>query len=343
MERTIVAAFDTYHEADDARRELLDNGFSGSDLHISEESATTAGERPAEGGGFLAGLRNLFLGEERDYDYYEEASRRGHALLSVDCPSEEHVDRASDILQRHNPIDLDRRSAEWRQSGWTGQQTRTETEAETTGRRPATRTRARGSEGEESIPVVEEKLRVGKRSEQRGGLRIFSRVTETPVSEDVTLREEKVDVERRRVDRPAGAGDLREQSIEMTETREEPVVSKEARVVEEVILTKGVKERTETVKEKVRKTDVDIQKLEEQDRRDFESRYAGRGYNYEHVQAAYRYGHDLARDPDYRGRSWSEVEPEARRLFEERNPGRWEEFKDAIRNAFEGQRQRRAA
>src|SRR5437764_3366736 len=50
-----------------------------------------------------------------------------------------------------------------------------------------------------AIPVVEEQLKVGKREVQRGGVRVFSRVVETPVNESVNLREEHVNVERRPV------------------------------------------------------------------------------------------------------------------------------------------------
>lgn len=348
MERSIVAVFETYDEAANARQDLLDAGFSASELNIDRQETTTGATtaEPARQGGFMEGLRNFFLGE--DYDYYEEAGRRGHSVLTI-TSSEERVDRAIDILQRHNPIDLDKRAEEWRQSGWTGRGYGASTTRETTGATGygagTTGTPRAGSrrEDEESIPVVEEKLHVGKQVERRGGVRIYSRVTETPVEQDVTLREETVNVERHRTDRPVGAGDLRDQTIEMSEMREEPVVRKEARVVEEITLRKDVKERKQTVKDKVRKTDVEIEDLDKDYRHDFEQRYAGRGYTYEQSRAAYRYGHELAADPRFSGKSWAQAEPEARRMFEERNPGLWDEFKDAVHTAFDRNRERKAA
>lgn len=354
MERTIVAVFDTYEEAINARQDLLDTGFSPGEIdierHETTTGATTTGE--PEHGGFMEGLRNFFLGEDRDY--YEEASRRGHSVLTV-TSSEARVDRACDILSRHNPVDLDKRAEEWRKSGWSGAgyghlttagepMGATGAPRETGKTRETGTTRPTGKAGEEeSIPVVEEQLHVGKQREVRGGVRIYSRVTETPVEQDVTLREETVDVQRRKADRPASAGDIREQTVEMTEMREEPVVRKEARVVEEVVLRKDVKERKQTVKDKVRKTEVEVQDLDKNFRHDFEQRYAGRGYTYDQSRAAYHYGNDLAEDPRYRGKSWTQVEPEARRLFEERNPGLWDEFKDAVRSAYERTRERKAA
>ena len=93
-------------------------------------------------------------------------------------------------------------------------------------------------------------------------MRIFSRVTEQPVEESVHLREEKVTVERRPVDRLATDADFaaEKEVIELTETAEEPVVSKRARVVEEVVVQKEVAEHTETVRGTERHTDVDVQR-----------------------------------------------------------------------------------
>ena len=123
-------------------------------------------------------------------------------------------------------------------------------------------------EGQEeiAIPVVEEDISMGKREVERGHVRIFSQVTEQQVEESVRLREEKVTVERRPVDRPATDADFAaagKEVIEMTETAEEPVVSKRAGVVEEVVVHKDVTEHTETVRGTQRRTDVDVQRAPE--------------------------------------------------------------------------------
>lgn len=119
-------------------------------------------------------------------------------------------------------------------------------------------------EGEQRLPVVEESLQVGKREVSRGGVRVFRRVSERPVEETVHLRDEHVRVERHPVDRPAqeiGAEAFREQTVELHETAEEPVVAKTARVVEEVVVGKEARERDETVRDTVRRTDVEVQPL----------------------------------------------------------------------------------
>ena len=115
--------------------------------------------------------------------------------------------------------------------------------------------------GDQVIPLVEETLTVGKRDVSHGRVRVRSYVVETPVSEQVTLRDEHVSIERRPVDRAVTAADadvFRERSIEATQTDEEAVVAKNVRVREEVVLHKDVEERTETITDKVRHTEVEI-------------------------------------------------------------------------------------
>jgi uncharacterized protein (TIGR02271 family) len=102
-----------------------------------------------------------------------------------------------------------------------------------------------------------------KREVGRGSVRVRSYVVEQPVQEQVHLREERVHVERRPVDRPADiavgtAEPFRERTIEVTATAEEPVVGKEARVKEEIVVSKDAEERTETVSDTVRRTEVEV-------------------------------------------------------------------------------------
>ncbi|MFH5923655.1 YsnF/AvaK domain-containing protein [Roseomonas xinghualingensis] len=129
----------------------------------------------------------------------------------------------------------------------------------------ATPTTMAGSSGattnEERIPVVEEQLRVGKREMDRGRVRVRSYIVETPVDETVTLRSEHVRVERRPVDQPLSAADdaFRERTIEAVEHAEEAVVSKEARVKEELVIRKDVDLRDETISDTVRRTEVEVE------------------------------------------------------------------------------------
>ena len=114
------------------------------------------------------------------------------------------------------------------------------------------------------IPVVEEELAVGKRQVERGGARITTQVTEQPVEAQVNLHEEHVKIDRQAVNRPVTNADMaafKEGVVELTETAEEPVVSKQARVVEEVRVGKTATDRTETVRDSVKKTEVEVQEF----------------------------------------------------------------------------------
>jgi stress response protein YsnF len=126
----------------------------------------------------------------------------------------------------------------------------------------------RGSQGAgaEAVQVVEEELTVGKRKVASGGVRITTSISERPVKETVTLREEHVGAERRSADRVLSAEEaeaaFEEKTVEMMGTREKAEVRKEARVVGEVALTKETKERQQTVTDTVRRTDVEVEEIE---------------------------------------------------------------------------------
>jgi uncharacterized protein (TIGR02271 family) len=119
-----------------------------------------------------------------------------------------------------------------------------------------------------TIPVIEENLNVGKQQVEAGGTRVTTNIVEEPVEKTVNLRNEQVHVERTPVDRPASTSDLdtfKEGQIELTEHAEVPVVSKEARVVEEVTINKSVEEREETIRDTVRNTEVKTERIDPKD------------------------------------------------------------------------------
>lgn len=222
--------------------------------------------------------------------------RRGGSLVAVECDDDE-VDRVIDILDDDGVLDLDEQQTSWRSEGWQGYDastsgnttgglgaaaaglasrltgssstTRTDIDADSnvTGNANIMRAptdAADVSRRDEVIPIAEEELHVGKREVGHGRVRIQSRVIERPVSEQVTLREERVDVERRPVsgeyrEGALGGDPFQERTIEVEERGEEAVVSKEAQVVEEVVVRKDVEQRTETVSDTVRKTEVDVE------------------------------------------------------------------------------------
>lgn len=199
-----------------------------------------------------------------------------------------------------------------------------------------------------NVPVVEEELAVGKRTVETGGVRVHKEVTEQPIEENISLHEERVTVDRRPVDRPVEAADMRafeNSTIEMREMAEEAVVEKRARVVEEVVVGKESRERTEQIHDTVRRTDVRIEPLVASNtmrsgfdavdascRTHFDQNFADAGWDYDTGYShAYRYGYDLSGS----GKDWGSIEGDVQSKWETQNKGTWERFRDAIRYGFD--------
>ena len=175
---------------------------------------------------------------------YDRSIESGSSVLSVRVP-DEGVDRVTSILEAHHPIDLDESAAQY-----TAQDTASRTAP--AGARAATT-------DEDTIRLAEENLSVGKRSVSGGTTRVRRYVVETPVEEQVALQGEKVVVDRRPVTGGQPVAEFTDKTIEMTEVNEEPVVSKTARVTEEVSLHKEATDRVETVRDTVRRDEVEIE------------------------------------------------------------------------------------
>jgi uncharacterized protein (TIGR02271 family) len=366
MAKTLVALYDTVTNAERVVQELMADGFARSDIHLALNDTQSRAARPSAvegdaayaGATLLATLADLSVPSDEAHAY-AEGVRRGGALVVVES-GDDQAERGMAILQRLHPVNIHERTAQWRQTGWTGAAATTSTatpasSAATTTRgadQGATTRRVEGQE-EVTIPVVEEDLAISKREVERGHVRIYSRVTEQPVEEAVRLREERVTVERRPVDRPATEADLtaaQQEVIELTETAEEPVVTRRARVVEEVVVQKEETERTETVRGTERHTEVEVQREPEDAtparrapapqgfaaydttfREHYTTTFATSGAAYPDYEPAYRYGYELGTNERYRGRDWAALEADARRDWEARHPNTWERFKDAVR------------
>jgi hypothetical protein len=309
MTRTVVALYDDFNDANAAIRDLVDNGFSRDEISLMASDPDneysryigTTGEEVESGaaqgagvgagiGAVVGGLGGLLIGlgaltipgigpivaagplsaaltglagagagavaggvtggligalvdmgiPEETAQYYAEGVRRGGHLVSV--RTADHMsDRAVDLLNRHNPVDINERSTVWREAGWQG-------------------------------------------FNEQG--------------EPYTRREDDLD--------------------------------REARYQESM--------RTE---EPAMRTDIssdygDFDSYDPRFQDHFSNSLYGTTYSYDQYRPAYRYGYDLATDERYRDyREWRDIEGEARQRWDERNPGTWEEFKDAVRHAWE--------
>jgi len=344
MTNTIVGVFDAVQEAERAAEDLIHHGFDRGDVRVVRPEA-------AKTGSSIDVLSDIGLPAEDAREYTDEL-RSGGALVAVKT-EEPQTPRALDILKAHGLADVS-----------------------TVGGTDRGTSAAIGSG--QSIPVVEEQLQVGKMRVRQGGVRIHTRVVEKPVEAEVRLRQEKVTAETVPVDRPATEADLnafKEGTVEIQETTEEPVISKQARVVGEVHVGKEAEERIETVRDTARRTEVDVERIgeapasgavaeqgrttydtaidqtrgtgaaaagprtfeamESDFRQNFQSAGYGDRYRIEQFRPAYRYGYDLAVSRNLMSSDWNAIEPDARRRWEELNPGTWDRFKAAVRYAFD--------
>lgn len=312
-------------------------------------------------GGIIGALVDLGIPEESAH-IYAESVRRGNVLVAVQA-ADDRAAEVTRIMERKGLIDIEGESKAWRASGWSrfddaapvGGTTINDTRRSVNTSRTNDRTSVRDNVGDDTIKVVEENIQVGKREVETGGVRVTSQVREVPVEEQVHLRQEHVEVERRPVDRPATTADLnnfREGTIEVRETQEEAVIAKDARVVEEIRVRKNVEEHVETVRDTVRRTDVDVEQLGGNGRTTntqwkafesyapdfrthYQSKYGSTGGKFDRYQPAYQYGYNLATDERYRDRNWNDVEAEARTSWNSQNQNSWEDFKDAVRYSWD--------
>ncbi|HLL49838.1 MAG TPA: DUF2382 domain-containing protein [Thermomicrobiales bacterium] len=115
------------------------------------------------------------------------------------------------------------------------------------------------SDEEIRIPVMEEELTATVRSQEAGAVRVEKDVVTEQRTLNVPITEEQVRVERRVVERPVSAADASafENVVIDVPLRTETVdVQKQARVAEEIVLSKEAVERTEQVTDTVRREEV---------------------------------------------------------------------------------------
>jgi uncharacterized protein (TIGR02271 family) len=259
---------------------------------------------------------------EPEARHYFESLRRGQALIAVRSEAE-RVDDAVEVMRRLGARAVDDTAFDGAsvEAGEPVEERVVEAPA-LSAPAPAPPPVARDNIVEQvTVPVVEEQLEIGKRQVSRGGVRINSQIVEEPVEEKVLLREERLIVERRPVYRDATDADLedfKEGTIEIHETVEEPVIVKRRRVVEEIVIGRETSERTQTVSETVRRTRVHVEPLETRE-----------------ADPAVRYAAALARDERFQGAEWADVEPHAQLGWERENAGNWDQFKDAVRGAWQ--------
>lgn len=265
MAKSVVGLFDEKTNIDSVIHDLEQIGIPR--RHVHALARADALERHGRSWTERVAAFFGFTGQERERELgaaYADAMNEGDTLLIVDV-EDAMADRTAAVLNQYGAIDVGRRAGAIPPppaSRTVPITTQSAAPLTAESAAPLTAESVAPATAQTTIPVIEEEIEVGKRTIERGGVRVHSHVEEIPVEELIRLREEHVEIERRAVDRPVTPGEAFEEgTIEVTEMAEVPVVSKQARVVEEVVVGKRSEEREETIEDTVKRQDVDVEPL----------------------------------------------------------------------------------
>jgi uncharacterized protein (TIGR02271 family) len=274
------ASIRRYHRDDPA----LENPGTGTSTHVScvSTAAVDADRTHQRSSGFWAWLTGEEGGTtdptyESDHGYYGRHIESGSTVLAVTVEQAESQ-RVMDLLANQMPLKLEDVGTEASATGMqdtTAMREGTMREGTMDGVREGTMREvgmmgtphaltepnriSESKEREEVIPLAEEQVEIGKRRVDHA-TRIRRYVVETPVERQVTLRDETVEIERRRPveGTSPGAGAFEERTVEVHTSSEQPEVTKTANIAEEVVVHKTVTDRPETIRETVRKEQVEV-------------------------------------------------------------------------------------
>jgi uncharacterized protein (TIGR02271 family) len=249
----IVAVYDKSAKAKDAMRALEGAGFSTGDISLLNRDALT--NTDVNDAGLWRRLFGRDIGDSQS-SVYSRAIETGGAVLTLRLP-ESDVPRAMKILDVHSPSNLNETSANWDAASTPS--SKAVVPPPLSPRMASTVTTGK----EEVLRLAEEHLDVGKRQVETGRARVRRFVIEEPVESQVTLHEEHAALLRRPVSdgRAIKDVDWTDKTIEITETAEQAVVNKTAHIAEEVVVRREGSDHVETVRDKIRRQQVEIERL----------------------------------------------------------------------------------
>src|SRR5215475_720066 len=261
---TVVAVFDTAAHAEAAIKALKAGGFADADISLFDDARLKAGKAAIAAGVKEAGLWHRLFGRDvhqHEAAVYGQTIEEGGVVVSARVLDSE-VAHAIAILDLHRPVDVhDRAITAGIAAPAHVEAVEKKLDAVPLAAAQQVALPAKVAEtNDQVLRLAEEQLQVGKQMVESGRTRVRRFVTERPVSADVTLHEEHAEVLRRAITDPkyVGTVDWADQEIEAIETAEHALVSKTARIVEEVSLKKIGADRVETVHDKIRRQEVEI-------------------------------------------------------------------------------------
>jgi hypothetical protein len=307
MTHTLAAVFETRAEATRAKDELIHSGYDRDAITVSDSGSVAGTPRINDDESILHSVKQMFSGllgrEHADRHVYAEALNRGHVVLTVETASLDAADRAADIIEDFNPIDIDEHETMWRASGWTG--------AEVLHLSPGAAQAALGAQQsapeqhgirhrDEAVDFARsEQGLLTPGSLQRGDAaavaQTIAEVT-TPISEQSTVQRSGMRIY------PRDAGG-------------DPGPNQDS-----LRILRGDDD------------DADVEYF----RSHWEKTLSYSGGTYQEFDPAYRYGESMAGNPGYRDKPWDEAEPALRGEWQASNPeSSWDKFKAAVKAGWD--------
>jgi stress response protein YsnF len=264
---TLVAAFDTNDHAMAAVNALKAGGFHSDDISIFDNARMSSGRGPTAAEQ-PAGLWHKLFGDDinrYEATVYGNVIRKGGTVVAVRSPPEQ-VAQATGILDLHRPINVHDRAV----TTGVAPAAQVDSAAREIAQKPLAKQQAVAVTPKlaqihnDALRLAEEQLQIGKKMVETGRTRVRRFTTERDVAEDVTLHEEHAEVMRKALSQPAELKDIdwADREIEVAETAEQALVSKTAKVVEEISLRTKGEDHVETIHEKLRRQQADVEQVD---------------------------------------------------------------------------------
>lgn len=367
MQRTLIAVFDNHADAHSAIEELVSSGFSRPQIRLSEgdptggASAITGEQAPntfhmPSGGSFADGIKN-FLGSifgtdnSEHVQTYSDAVTRGHHVLTLTAGDESEAERASAIVERFGPVDIDERAALWSGGAMPGGQASAST----------------SQQGVQGGPVTMQGGQAAGSQQRGSGVKVFTHDAATTLNEtEAAIAADELDTGAGGGGRgrgPANSGGEGSQASQPGQHQAAAMLNETEAAIETDELDTGaagggrgpggtssvnpaatagtagqaaVMGGQHQAATMLNETEAAIDADDEYYLGHFNSNYAGSGDQYGNHAPAYKYGADMAINEQYRGRPWTDVNSELRRDWEGRNPGAaWDRFEASVRYGWE--------
>lgn len=300
MTHTLAAVFETRAEANRAKDELIHSGYAAESITVSDSGSVAGTPRINDNESILHSIKQMFsqlLGREHaDRHIYAEALNRGHVVLTIQTTGMEAADRAADIVEDFNPIDIDESETMWRASGWTG-----------------------GEVQRSGAGASQASLGAQQSAPEQHGIR---------------QREEAVDFARSEQGTLTQGSMQRGETVAPTMTGVNAPISEQSTVQRSGmrIYPRDAAVPNQASLDILRGESEDVLYF----RTHWQNTFSYGGGTYQEYDPAYRYGESMAGNPGYKDKPWEEAEPELRSNWESKHAqSSWEKFKEAVRAGWE--------